>query len=56
MGGGGPPALCEFKAGKMKYDGRMVTPERAKGYVRVSKDPHQPGMVTFAYLNEQKEV
>lgn len=56
LGSDGPPSLCEFKAGRMKYDGRMVTPDRAKGYVRVSKDAHQPGMVTFAYLNEQKEV
>ena len=56
MGGGGPPALCEFKAGRMKYDGRMVTPDRARGFIRVSRDPHQPGMVTFAYLNEQKET
>ena len=52
----GPPPLCEFKAGRMQFDGRMVTPDRARGYIRVTRDPLQPGMVTFAYLNEQKEV
>lgn len=25
-GFGGPPVVCEFKAGKMNFDGRMVTP------------------------------
>lgn len=31
----GPKALVEFKAGKMNYDGRMVTPDRRKGLLRV---------------------
>ena len=50
----GPPPLCEFKAGRMNYDGRMVTPDRKRGWVRVKKD--QQGMVTFEYLDEQKQV
>ena len=40
-GGGvpsGPKALIEFKAGKMNYDGRMVTPDRRKGIIRVVED------------------
>ena len=48
MGGGfdaGPKALVEFKAGKMNYDGRMVTPDRRKGIVRVVED--QGGMKQF---------
>ena len=43
----GPPPLVEFKAGRMNFDGRMVTPDRAKGYVRVVRDAMQPGMVNF---------
>jgi len=31
----GPKALVEFKAGKMNYDGKMVTPDRRKGLVRI---------------------
>lgn len=57
-GGGinnGPPPLCEFKAGRMNFDGRMVTPDRTRGWVRVSVDPLQPGMVTFAFLDENKQ-
>lgn len=38
----------------MNYDGRMVTPDRTRGWVRVSNDPLQPGMVTFAFLDESK--
>ena len=43
LGGGGggfagPAALVEFKAGRMNYDGRMVTPDRRKGLIRVVKD------------------
>jgi hypothetical protein len=34
----GPKALVEFKAGKMNYDGKMVTPDRRKGLVRVVED------------------
>jgi len=40
----------------MNFDGRMVTPDRAKGWIRVSKDPLQPGMVTFAFLDETKQT
>jgi len=54
--GQGPPALCEFKAGRMNFDGRMVTPDRRRGWIRVTRDPLQPGMVTFAYLDEGKTV
>ena len=53
--GGGPAPLVEFKAGRMNYDGRMVTPDRRRGWIRVTKDPMQPGMVTFAYLDETKQ-
>ena len=48
----GPPPLCEFKAGRMNYDGRMVTPDRRRGFIRVKRDPMQPGMVNFEYLDE----
>ena len=53
-GNQGPPPLCEFRAGRMHYDGRMVTPDRAKGWIRVTRDPLQPGMATFAFLDESK--
>ena len=43
--GGGPAPLVEFKAGKMNYDGRMVTPDRKRGLIRVVSDSH--GMKTF---------
>lgn len=34
----GPKAVVEFKAGKMNYDGKMVTPDRRKGLIRVVED------------------
>ncbi len=34
----GPPALIEFKAGRMNFDGRMVTPDRRKGVIRITTD------------------
>jgi len=34
----GPKALVEIKAGKMNFDGRMVTPDRRKGLIRIVKD------------------
>ena len=34
----GPKALVEVKAGKMDYDGKMVTPDRRKGLIRVTED------------------
>jgi len=36
--GGGKPALVEFKAGRMNYDGRMVTPDRRKGTIKIVLD------------------
>jgi hypothetical protein len=41
----GPKSLVEFKAGKMNYDGRMVTPDRRKGLLRVVQDDQ--GMKQF---------
>ena len=52
MGGGmgGPkPPLVEFKAGRMNYDGRMVTPDRRKGTIRIVTDQH--GMKTFQWCD-----
>ena len=37
-GASGPKPLIEFKAGRMDYDGRMVTPDRRKGILKVVKD------------------
>jgi len=31
----GIKTLVEFKAGKMNYEGRMVTPDRRRGIVKV---------------------
>ena len=45
----GPKALVEFKAGKMNYDGRMCTPDRRKGIVRVVED--QGGMKQFQWCD-----
>lgn len=48
LGGGvraGPAPLVEFKAGRMNYDGRMVTPDRRKGLIRIVSDAS--GMKTF---------
>lgn len=47
--GGGPKPLVEFKAGRMNYDGKMVTPDRRRGLIRVVKDAH--GMTTFQFLD-----
>ena len=38
FGNMGPKALVEFKAGKMTYDGKMVTPDRRKGVLRIVED------------------
>eukprot|EP00351_Strombidinopsis_sp_SopsisLIS2011_P004940 CAMPEP_0116879242 /NCGR_PEP_ID=MMETSP0463-20121206/11041_1 /TAXON_ID=181622 /ORGANISM="Strombidinopsis sp, Strain SopsisLIS2011" /LENGTH=47 /DNA_ID= /DNA_START= /DNA_END= /DNA_ORIENTATION= len=36
MGGGQRSnVLIEVKAGKMNFDGRMVTPDRRKGIIRI---------------------
>ena len=34
----GPKPLVEIRAGKMNFDGRMVTPDRRKGLIRIIKD------------------
>lgn len=34
----GPQPLVEFKAGRMNFDGRMVTPDRRKGFIRIVTD------------------
>jgi hypothetical protein len=31
----GSKALVEFKAGRMNFDGRMVTPDRRRGLIRI---------------------
>ena len=38
MGGGSSKTLVSFKAGRMDYDGKMVTPDRRKGLIRVIKN------------------
>ena len=45
----GPKALVEFKAGKMNYDGKMVTPDRRKGLLRVVEDAG--GMKQFQWCD-----
>ena len=52
LGGGqfaAPASLVEFKAGRMDYDGRMVTPDRRKGLIKVTKDDQ--GMKTFSFCD-----
>ena len=46
--GGGKPALVEFKAGRMNYDGRMVTPDRRKGTIKIVLDTQ--GMKSFQWF------
>ena len=45
----GPKALVEYKAGKMTYDGKMVTPDRRKGLIRVIEDAQ--GMKQFQWCD-----
>ena len=45
-----------FKAGRMNYDGRMVTPVRGRGWIKVISDQLQPGLVTFQFLDDSKNV
>ena len=45
----GPKPMVEFKAGRMDYDGRMVTPDRRKGLLKVVKDAQ--GMTTFKFCD-----
>ena len=47
----GPKPLVEFKAGKMNYDGKMVTPDRRKGIIRVVEDAG--GMKQFQWCDDQ---
>lgn len=52
MGGAGmagPAPLVEFKAGRMDYDGKMVTPDRRRGMIRIITDAQ--GMKTFQFLD-----
>ena len=39
-------SLVEFKSGIMNFDGKMVTPDRRKGKVKLVKDM-QTGMNNF---------
>ena len=50
---GGPKPLVEFKAGRMNYDGRMVTPDRRKGLIRIVTDAH--GMKTFQWCEAESK-
>jgi len=50
-GNAGPKALVEFKAGRMNYDGRMVTPDRRKGLIRVITDSQ--GMKIFQFCDAE---
>lgn len=49
----GPKPLVEFKAGRMNYDGRMVTPDRRKGLIRIVTDAH--GMKTFQWCEAESK-
>lgn len=49
----GPAPLVEFKCGRMNYDGRMVTPDRRKGLLRVVSDAH--GMKTFQFCDQESQ-
>ena len=53
-GMGGPAPLVEFKAGRMNYDGRMVTPDRKRGLIRVVADAH--GMKTFQFCDQETKT
>jgi 26S proteasome regulatory subunit N13 len=45
--GGDKPSLVEFQAGRCNYDGRIVTPDRRKGVIRIVSDAN--GMKTFEW-------
>ena len=49
LGARGPKSLIEFKAGRMDYDGKMVTPDRRKGLIRVVEEA--PGMKQFQWCD-----
>ena len=48
MGGNKP--IVEFKAGRCDYNGRMVTPDRRRGTIRVTKDAQ--GLTKFEWLEK----
>lgn len=52
--GGGPSPLVEFAAGRMNYDGTMVTPDRRRGLIRVISDAH--GMKTFQFCEHESKT
>ena len=47
----GPKSLIEIKAGRMNYDGKLVTPERRKGLIRIVED--QGGMKQFQWCDAE---
>ena len=47
----GPKALVEFKAGRMNFDGRMVTPDRRRGLIRIIQD--NTGMKIFQFCDAE---
>ena len=49
----GPAPLVEFKAGRMNYDGRMVTPDRRKGVIKIVTDAS--GMKTFQWCDAESQ-
>ena len=54
-GGGGTgitanEALIEFKAGRMNFDGKRVTPDKRRGVIKVIKDPQ--GIKQFQWTED----
>ena len=49
----GPAPLVEFKAGRMNYDGRMVTPDRRRGVIKIVSDAS--GMKTFQWCDAESQ-
>lgn len=49
FGARGPTVLVEFKCGMMNFDGKMVTPNRARGTLKVVRE--QPGMTQFQWCD-----
>lgn len=44
-------SLVEFKAGRMNFDGRMVTPDRRRGLIRIIEDA--TGMKIFQFCDAE---
>jgi len=44
-------SLVEFKAGRMNFDGRMVTPDRRRGLIRIIED--STGMKIFQFCDAE---